>query len=335
MAGPTQGSPATRIIPRHSYFFLFLLLVATWTLASFFSRSYVAASVVQNVRLPHPRLQRDTDLFQDASQSQIPPMPETEQPDQRSKPQNSPMPNSHLYAPGSLPSNARRLAVIIETNITSRLMPIMLHFANVLGPTWTVVLFTLEENWVMPSSALFLRAAAERRVETRFLPPGTDLSSSPLVSLFLTKPWLWEQVEWADRILLFQLDSIICSSAAVTVDDFARYDFIGAPIDPQYGEGYNGGLSLRNPRLFLQITKEADFETSPFDYEDSWFYAQAKARAGVLLPTEDVAKTFSVETIYTEKPLGYHQPSRWQAHKMAEIEEWCPEVKMLIGRRAT
>lgn len=262
-------------------------------------------------------------------------MPETEQPDQRSKPQNTPVPNSHLYAPSSLPSNARRLAVIIETNITSSLIPIMLHFANVLGPTWTVVLFTLEENWVIPSSALFLRAAAERRVETRFLPPGTDLSSSPSVSLFLTKPWLWEQVEWVDRILLFQLDSIICSSAAVTVDDFARYDFIGAPIDPQYGEGYNGGLSLRNPRLFLQITKEADFETSPFDYEDSWFYAQAKARAGVLLPTEDVAKTFSVETIYTEKPLGYHQPSRWQAHKMVEIEEWCPEVKMLIGRRAT
>ena len=136
---------------------------------------------------------------------------------------------------------------------------------------------------------------------------------------------------------MFQLDSIICSKATTTVEDFFAYDLVGAPIDEFYGKGYNGGLSLRNPSLFLRITKEADFESSGAEFEDQWFYEQAKAREkdGVQLPSIDISKTFSVETIYYDTPLGYHQPGRWQADKMEQIEVWCPEVKMLIGRRAT
>lgn len=99
------------------------------------------------------------------------------------------------------------------------------------------------------------------------------------------------------------------------------------------GRGYNGGLSLRNPKLFLEITQEADFETDPAELEDQWFFAQLQMR-GARLPTEEVARTFSVESMWYEKPLGYHQPQRWLAERMGQIEGWCPEVSMLAGRRA-
>jgi hypothetical protein len=227
--------------------------------------------------------------------------------------------------------------VIIETHLSDAVIPIILHFATVLPPWWSIVIFTLEEHWEMPLSSTFQRAVADKRVSVQFLPAGTSLSNSGSVSRFLTKPWIYEQVGWAERMLMFQADSIVCAQAETSVDDFAQFDYIGAPIDKRWGNGFNGGLSIRNPKLFMQITKESDFEASGDEFEDQWFYKQTLARVeqGVMLPEPDVAKLFAVETIYYDKPLGYHQPARWQAGNMPKIEKWCPEVKMLLSRRAT
>lgn len=225
-------------------------------------------------------------------------------------------------------------AVIIESEIIPNLIPIMLHFANVLGPSWGVLLFTLQDRWLEPLSPAFQRHLASGRIEVRFLPPdGEVLTSSQAVSRFLTSPWLWEQVGHATRVLLFQTDSVLCSKSEVAVEDYFQYDYVGAPIDPVYGQGYNGGLSIRNPRLFLQVTREVDYASSGQGFEDQFFYLELKKR-GAEMPPEEVAKTFAVETVYYETPLGYHQPQRWQADRMGDIGDWCPEVKMLVGRRA-
>ncbi|KAJ2902661.1 uncharacterized protein MKZ38_000246 [Zalerion maritima] len=242
-----------------------------------------------------------------------------------------------FYASDALAAEAP-VAAIIETAITPSLIPVMLHFAAVLGPAWKIILYTLEEGWRLPESQPFRRLVESHGIEIRFLPPETEFASSRSVSLFLTRPWLWEQLKSAQHVLLFQLDSMICSRASTRAEDFFEYDFVGAPIAERYGEGYNGGLSLRNPRFFLEMVQEADFEQSEAEFEDQWFYQEAKSRllagAEVKLPTKEIAQTFSVESIYYDTPLGYHQPSRWQEGKMDEIEAWCPEVKMLIGRRS-
>ncbi|CAN8096110.1 unnamed protein product [Discula destructiva] len=224
-------------------------------------------------------------------------------------------------------------AIIIESDMIPNLIPLMLHFATVLGPSWGIILFTLAKGWVEPLSPAFQRHLAAGRIEVRFLPPATELTSSQAVSRFLTAPWLWEQVENAPRVLLFQSDSVLCSRSQAAVEDYFAYDLVGAPILAVYGQGYNGGLSIRNPRTFLNVTREVDFAASGHEFEDQFFYQELK-KMGAPMPAEAVAKTFAVETIYYETPLGYHQPHRWQAENMGDIEEWCPEVKMLIGRRA-
>ncbi|KAK8105535.1 uncharacterized protein PG998_003989 [Apiospora kogelbergensis] len=208
----------------------------------------------------------------------------------------------------------------------------MLHFATVLGPAWSLVLFTLEKHWKMPYSPAFVRAVQRGQIKIRFLPPATELTTSLHVSDFLTRPWIWEQVESAHRVLMFQLDSIICSRSLYTVEAFFEYDFISAPNDPTYRDGHSGGLSLRNPKLFAAITKEVDFRQSTGEFEDQWFYKEAMRRKAAL-PTRRVAQEFSVETIYHDKPLGYYRPQRWQHDRMKEITDWCPEVGMLVERR--
>ncbi|KAH8898704.1 hypothetical protein GQ53DRAFT_635717 [Thozetella sp. PMI_491] len=213
----------------------------------------------------------------------------------------------------------------------------MLHFSNVLGPSWLVVLFTMENMYAnfKPSPA-FQRGIQGGRIAIRFMPPDTNLKKWKQVSRFLTRPWLWEQVRAASRVLMFQTDSIICSNSKHSMDDFLEWDFIGAPVNPFLGQGFNGGLSLRNPKMILDIlaSPDNDFEemwkankTGQY-LEDQFYYNKMLARGDAKLPSQDIAQQFSVETVWSEWPLGYHAPRLWNADRMEEIWAYCPEVEM-------
>lgn len=217
------------------------------------------------------------------------------------------------------------------------------------------MLLTQRENWIEPATPAFRRMLHEEaRIKIFFLPDDfagfTDHTS---VSLFYTKPWFWEQFSSADRVLLFQADSILCANSGAHPDDFAEWDFIGAPISQQFGVGFNGGLSLRNPRMILDLLHELEgvdegantFETrlrkaeagevtlEPWEkFEDQWFYTKLHERGSARLPDEDVARKFAVETIWEERPMGYHQPFRWLTEGQKKtVLGWCPEASMLEG----
>ena len=241
----------------------------------------------------------------------------------------------------SEPIHAEKLAVVIETHMTKNLIPLMLHFASVLGPGWKVILFTIESNWKTPQSVPFRRALQQNRITINYLPEDADFGSREAVSEFLTRPWFWEQLQSAYRVLLFQTDSIICANSNYTVEDFIHYDFVGAPLKSDFGSGYNGGLSIRNPKMMLSLTTSQAFsyrEDSKsgrveYSFEDQWFYTRLSERNDANLPSQETAMKFSVETIYYETPLGYHQPQRWQPDNMEQIQEYCPEVGMLMSQR--
>lgn len=48
----------------------------------------------------------------------------------------------------------------------------------------------------------------------------------------------------------------------------------------------------------------------------------------VRLPSPEEAMKFAVETIWYERPLGYHQVASWQWERVKEIDEWCPEHRI-------
>jgi hypothetical protein len=112
-------------------------------------------------------------------------------------------------------------------------------------------------------------------ISVRILPQGTLFTNSDSVSAFLTKPWLWEDLAPATHVLMFQSDSMLCSNAARSVDDFFEYDFIGAPFAAKLGEGMNGGLSLRKRESMLRVLDENDWATDKGSrFEDRWYYDQ-------------------------------------------------------------
>ncbi|KAF4630409.1 hypothetical protein G7Y89_g7730 [Cudoniella acicularis] len=239
-----------------------------------------------------------------------------------------------------------KAAVIIETRFRTNLIPLILHFGSVLGPSWPIIIYTsVEAIGLFAASSALARYIKSGTVEVRILPQTVLFTNSDSVNEFMTTSWLWENLAPAEHILLFQSDSMLCANAARSVDDFFKYDFVGAPIATDLGKGYNGGLSLRKRSSILRVLEEWDWETTKGEddrFEDQWYYnrlvklqrtessegIEPEAEGAINLPSMEVARTFSVETIDYPHPLGVHQVHRWLKTQMVSLDEWCPEYKL-------
>jgi hypothetical protein len=171
-------------------------------------------------------------------------------------------------------SSSNKVAVIIETRASGGIIPLVLHFATVLGPDWPVLIYTPTENFgSFSTSHSLVRFIKAGRVVVRPLADGIYFPSWDSVSEFLTQKWMWEDLAPAEHIFIFQGDSIICANSVRSVEDFFEWDLIGAPIDPKYGVGYNGGLSLRKRSSMLRVLDTFNWHdaTGP---EDQWFFAR-------------------------------------------------------------
>ncbi|KAH6681462.1 hypothetical protein B0J14DRAFT_215716 [Halenospora varia] len=255
--------------------------------------------------------------------------------------------NHNLFSADKI--TVKNVAVIIEDRPLSNLAPLLLHFSSVLGPNWPIILYA-PENQSLNQSIPFRRALDEGRIEVRVLEVDMRFENHAAVSEFLTLPWFWEQLAPAGHVLLFQADSILCANSDIRIDDFLQYDFVGAPIDVPvegnagHGEGYNGGLSLRNRSMILDIVNKFNWQGEKEEgkitqdpcvtkapclkFEDQWFYHKMKEMPGAVLPSKEVAATFAVETIWYDTPLGYHQVERWNSDRMDKVAQWCPEYRM-------
>lgn len=171
-------------------------------------------------------------------------------------------------------TTSNKVAVIIETRQSSGIIPLVIHFASVLGPDWPILIYTPSENFgTFSTSHALVRFIKAGRVVVRPLADGVYFPSWNSVSEFLTVKWLWQDLAPAEHILIFQSDSILCANSVRSVDDFFEWDLIGAPIKPNFGRGYNGGLSLRKRTTMLRVVSEFDWHDAR-DPEDQWFYAR-------------------------------------------------------------
>ncbi|KAI1335745.1 hypothetical protein F5Y15DRAFT_419627 [Xylariaceae sp. FL0016] len=246
------------------------------------------------------------------------------------------------------PKHTDRAAVIIENRPLENLVPLLLHFHSVLGPRWPVLLYTTPSTAAtLLASCAFARAVRDGDVEIRYLLPTHAFATHHAVSLFLTDAWIWESLAPHRHVLLFQADSIICSASGRHADEFLGWDLIGAPIQLAYGQGFNGGFSLRNREVMLEVIARYSYanDSSAPDapnylmYEDQWFYTKMLRMQlemgedlGPKMPDEATALEFSVETIWANRPLGFHQAARFNPERMPTIMAWCPEVGMASGK---
>ena len=227
----------------------------------------------------------------------------------------------------TLQLNLTKVATIVEPRVDTSLVPLILHFAAVLGDDWPFHIFHSPENlFLFTNSASMQKYIRTGRFKLTQLPANTTFKERNDVSAFLTKRWLWDLLAPASYILFFQLDSMICSNAFQRVEDYLQYDWVGATWNDTWGG--NGGLSIRNREKILQVIDKHNWTQNPLP-EDMWYLQYIGELLDANLPNGSVSKSFSVETQWSPKSLGYHQAVLYNKDKIPEIEQYCPENKLV------
>ncbi|KAJ3024255.1 hypothetical protein HKX48_003080 [Thoreauomyces humboldtii] len=222
----------------------------------------------------------------------------------------------------------RTIAAIVDGRPMANLLPSVIHFSAVLGEDWPIHIFKGPDNTEMlNSSPAIQKLLATGGIVLHDIPSWARFNDHMQVSEFYAQtPWFWEQIApYADNVLMFQLDSVICSNSAYRPEDFLQWDYIGAPIDPKYGVGYNGGFSLRHIQSFLATVRNVNW-TETSDVEDQWFAKHLKKIPGIRLPSIEEASPFAVETVWHDRPMAYHQLKRWWPHRFEEAKSYCPDL---------
>lgn len=145
----------------------------------------------------------------------------------------------------------------------------------------------------------------------KFLPKGTDVywikneeinSIRDYNQLLLSKR-LWRNIQ-SDRVLLFQWDSFLLKEG---IEDFLQWDYIGAPWRFQ-AHGGNGGLSIRNPKMMLEIIDKVNWTGTP---NEDIVYCNYMFENGMNLAPREECEKFSVESIFKLGTFGGHAIDVW------------------------
>ena len=159
----------------------------------------------------------------------------------------------------------------------------------------------------MRASAPILRLETSGKLEILALPSNYSLSNRQTISQMFTDIRLYKDILFpAEHLLVFQPDSIFCANAPRTLNDFLGWDWVGAPWSKAATWGGNGGLSLRKVSRIVKVLEKETREVGDSELEDWWLSIRIKSLEGSKMPTANVSKTFSVESVWDDRPMGYH-----------------------------
>ncbi|KAL8697795.1 MAG: hypothetical protein Q9201_006928 [Fulgogasparrea decipioides] len=171
------------------------------------------------------------------------------------------------------------------------------------------------------------------KLELQAAPQNASFKAQEQRNRLLTDPNFYKgylpKAEW---LLMYHADSILCANARLDLNDWLKYNY------GQWRGG--GGLSLRRVSRIQQVL---GFQSRQDDEhpEDRWLIDRIKVLPGIKLPKPETEKSFAVEGVWAEEPMGFHIPSSDEAllrevwddlGRRRQIFEYCPEVKMIMPR---
>lgn len=241
--------------------------------------------------------------------------------------------------------DVRKLAVTLEMTDRPQALPVLLHFMSVLDDDWTFRVYH-SEAIAHRFDSHHLRKHLESGKLT-LIPVNIKFPSHPSVSDFLGRRTFWDALVPSEHILMFQFDSIMCSQSKSRVEDFFEYDFVGAPVNERFWQTWaaefvmNGGFAYRKRSSLLRILEEygelRDERNRKYLHEDQFFVDMLRLHGGKI-PSLEVAKSFSVETVPGSAPLGVHKAATYLREGVEDAAPevlfelqtgWCPEMNML------
>jgi len=205
-----------------------------------------------------------------------------------------------------LPKQTNYFAVIVEPRIDPKTLSIIknhLYFLNESNSSikWGLQVFHGVDN------EEFVYDVLKDIQNVKYVNIGVKDFTKLEYNEYIKSSDFWSLVE-GEKILTFQLDTLLLRFG---VDDFLKYDYIGAPWSKPKENTFigNGGLSLRTKDVMLKISKNHK------DYEPRWediFFVKWLGEHN--LPDIETAMKFSTEILFHPNSFGLHNPINISPH---------------------
>lgn len=213
-------------------------------------------------------------------------------------------------------------AVIIEPRDHKALEFVLNNFLTNLSDEWTFIIFHGNKNILYVNDILKkLDTSYRNKITLKNL--NVDNLTLPEYNNLLVSKDFYDKIP-TEVFLIFQTDSIICSDYKDLINDFIKYDYVGAPW--KGGNVGNGGLSLRRKSKMLEIIDKCEYKDEPEDV----FFGTSCPDIKRNTPQYEDAKKFSMETIYNDISFGVHKP--WIHLKNEDIvnkNNFCKDLSIL------
>lgn len=224
------------------------------------------------------------------------------------------------------------VAVLVEPRTLQGIQNVTMNIMENLPKHWEVQIFTSKNN------SNFVKTLLKKYVESgkvivddTILGNTTSLTREGYNNLLVSED-LWNKFV-AEKVLIFQVDSIICKDSQRDIASFLQYDYIGAPwknstwaeVSNYIG---NGGFSLRSRSKSIEAIKTY----SRNGLNEDGFFARAFTLMGANMPSYEEAMQFSVERIFYPTPFAVHRfgYTRFTQTQQDQLLAYCPEIKLMI-----
>jgi len=203
-------------------------------------------------------------------------------------------------------------AVIVEPRRHKALSFVLNSFLTNLSEKWKVIIFhgNLNKEYISDIIQKDL-PQYKNRISLQHLPVN-NLNTDEYSKLLVSESF-YDKIP-TETFLIFQTDTMINEKEKDKINDFLKYDYVGAPWKETRGVG-NGGLSLRKKSKMLEKIRSCKYEG---EAEDLFFASDACLPLNK--PDFEKAKEFSVEEVYYDKPFGVHKAydtlSKSESHRL-------------------
>ena len=228
--------------------------------------------------------------------------------------------NNFKQRPIPNPQETNKIAVIVEPREHQYLELVIRNVISNLSNDWGLMIFHGTNN-----NKYLNKILDKLNLETKDNIILSNLEKPNLTienyTDLLKSTDFWGKIP-AEHIFIFQTDGLILQKT--NLEEFLEYDYIGAPwlskfpgskellkINPDEKDFIgNGGVSLRRKSTMIELCEKHSKPYKEDKLDEDMFFAKYCLAENKNLPTQEIAKRFSVENIYYETPICLHDISK-------------------------
>ena len=224
--------------------------------------------------------------------------------------------------------------VIVEPRAHVDLQRVLTNFDALGPPGYMIVLFHGRSHGAYAARAI---SGVQRPV--LMLALQTDDLDAVAYSALLKSRAFWEAIP-AEKILIFQTDTALCSRSPYTIQAFEHLPYVGASYTAT-GVGRNshwgehafygaGGLSFRKKSSMLRCIATRSAEAEGDLPEDVFFSDCIDDDLADATPTARHLSSFCTQNSFSRSSFGAHKVSLLQDRDKGAFTEYCPEAAFML-----